>query len=89
MTVPLAVVVPIAYGLSRPAAELMKGNVEGAAREAVRSIVLVEPTTGKLQAEYFWRFWGPLLIGSGMHKLAGILGINRTLAAAKVPFIRI
>ncbi len=31
----------------------------------------------------------PIMLGFGVHKLAGMLGVNRALAQAKIPLIRI
>jgi len=88
-TIPLAVIggmVPTAVF----AAEGLKvgGPLEAAKRASMR-------LTGYNPWEKQWYFsefaagWGPILAGLIAHKLANKTGINRALASAGVPFVRI
>jgi hypothetical protein len=45
--------------------------------------------TGKWMPEYLMQGLGPIVAGVFVHKLASKLGINRALAGAGVPFLRV
>jgi hypothetical protein len=49
-----------------------------------------DPTDGKIKFGYaIQKLYGPLAIGFAAHTIASKLGVNRMLARAGVPFIRI
>jgi len=92
MTVPLAVVGGLGAGLARPIKTYIDtGDLQLAAWQ------LVEGYTGYYVGEGNWDMkrlqYGlvPLVAGALVHKFVGgsPLNVNRILAAAKVPFIRI
>lgn len=45
--------------------------------------------TGKFEFGYLMQGMGPIVAGTLVHKLAGKLGINRMIAAAGIPVVRI
>lgn len=91
MTIPIAAVGGIAVGLARPAKTLIANpqNVELAMNQ------LIEGYTGFYVPDGSWDMnrlkFGlyPLLAGVAAHKIASIVGLNRILSKAKVPFLRV
>ena len=45
--------------------------------------------TGQWEPKWMMQGLVPILIGTGVHKLANRLGVNRAIAGAGIPFIRI
>jgi len=89
MTMPLAVVagfVPPGLTIYR---EGLTGGVEGGARAASRIFLGYDSIAGRWDFQQLQYGFGPVLMGFGIHKVAQMVGINRALAAAKIPFIRI
>lgn len=89
MTVPLAVVggfVPLGLNVYNGA---KTGGVNGAGFELVRGLTGFNWQAGRMEWNALARGLGPILAGFAVHKVAGALGVNRALARAKVPFLRI
>jgi len=89
-TLPLAVVA----GFIPPAriilAESQGGaGIEGGAVAASRIFLGYDSNTGVWDFRQLQFGFGPILMGFGIHKLAQMVGINRALGAARIPFIRI
>jgi len=89
-TLPLAVVA----GFVPPAriifAESQGGRgIEGGAVAASRIFLGYDSNTAQWDFQQLQYGFGPILVGFGIHKIAQMVGINRALAAAKIPFIRI
>lgn len=94
MTIPLAVVAgfaPVAtstythgrqYGITGP---------EGAVSEFSRTMIGIDPNNMNAGFQAWRMKWGllPVVIGLVVHKAAGYFGINRMIAKAGVPLIRI
>jgi hypothetical protein len=95
MTLPLAVVagfVPLAYTTYKHFQWSGMGGEEGAADVFVRSLTGFSPNKAYGRTWEFKRLnWGlmPILAGMLVHKIAGRVGINRAIAGAGIPFIRI
>jgi len=90
MTMPLAVVA----GFVPPAriifAESQGGRgVEGGAVAASRIFLGYDSNTAQWDFRQLQYGFGPILMGFAIHKVAQMVGINRALAAARIPFIRI
>jgi len=89
MTIPLAVVGGFAPLVVHEIAAFKAGGIANAATQ------LALRTTGYNYADGGWyptemvRGVGPILLGALVHKVAGRLGINRALAGAGIPFVRI
>lgn len=91
ITIPIAPVAGLAAGLAAPVQAAMTGNMEQAAD------LLVAKYTGYSMRENRWNFnylkegMVPLILGLVVHKFVGgpPLNLNRVLARANVPFIRI
>jgi len=90
MTMPLAVVA----GFVPPGriiwAESQGGRgIEGGAIAAGRIFLGYDSTTARWDFNQLQYGFGPILMGFGIHKVAQMVGINRALAAARIPFIRV
>jgi len=88
-TLPLAVVA----GFVPPAriinAEFQANGFEGGAAAASRIFIGYDSSTAQWDFQQLQYGFGPILVGFAIHKIAAMAGINRALAAAKIPFIRI
>jgi len=90
MTVPVAVLA----GLSVPALflwnnSLKTGDIKQTANSAAAIFTGFNPQGGWWDWKYLNSGLFPVLGGFMVHKLASRLGVNRALAQAGVPFIRI
>jgi len=90
MTIPIAPVAGLLAGLTEPAKRAMYGDFDGAVDELCHAYL------GYSYRSKTWvgidsmkRGLLPLVIGFAVHWVAGRLGVNRLLARAKVPLIRI
>ncbi len=91
-TVPLAVVAgfaPLALGEFGAVKRALEGDTAGAAQQAVIYATGYNLDTKSFHWPTFAGSYGPILAGMVVHKLAGRMGINRALANAGVPFVRI
>lgn len=97
MTIPLAPVLGLAAGLASsrtgpsPIKYLMDGNYEYAIAAAAQNYLGYDPIKGKFDVNYLQAGLIPLILGGVIHKYVGgsPLNVNRVLAAAGVPLIRI
>jgi len=89
-TLPLAVVA----GFVPPAriifAESQGGRgIEGGAVAASRIFLGYDSINARWDFQQLQYGFGPILMGFAIHKVAQMVGINRALASARIPFIRI
>ena len=91
MTIPLAPVAGLAVGLAQPIQQAMAGDIPGALKTIARTYTGIDPDSGRFYPTLLMRGLAPLIGGILVHKFVGgpPLNVNRTLAAAGVPFIRI
>jgi hypothetical protein len=92
MTIPLAVVAgfaPLAMGELGAVKRALSGDTACAAQQAVIYATGYNTDTKAFHWPTFVGSYGPILAGMVVHKLAGRLGVNRAIAKAGVPFIRI
>lgn len=90
MTMPLAIVAGFVPPGRIIFAESRGGRgIEGGAIAASRIFLGYDSTTARWDFSQLQYGFGPILMGFGIHKLAQMVGINRALAAARIPFIRI
>lgn len=89
MTFSLAVIAGLAPAAYRAYEGFTTDGIRGAAYRLSNDFTGFDPYQRK------WNPWEmkygllPALLGIGVHKVAGKLGINRALAQAGIPFIRI
>ena len=71
-----------AYGITAP---------EGAVSEFSRTMIGVDPNDMAKGFQGYRLKYGlwPALIGLGIHKAAGLFGVNRAIAQAGIPIVRI
>lgn len=89
MTVPLTVAFALMSGLQEPLWYVKEGRVRDGIAQASKNYVGYDPIKrtfyfGNLKEGIY-----PLLFGVGVHKLANRIGINRIIAQAGIPWIRI
>ena len=90
-TIPLAPIAGLAAGLWGPAEAVMKGDLDTAVHHLLLTYTGYDNKASVWRPEHLQRGLTPLIIGCLVHKFVGgsPLNLNRTLAAAGVPFIRI
>jgi len=88
-TIPLAALIGFAPLTISTVSAFKTGGVEGAVRVATASLTGYNTYSKTWEYQHMWNGLFPILIGLGAHKLASKLGVNRALASAGVPFVRI
>jgi len=90
MTIPIAVIggmVPLGAGMY---GQIRDGNgIDGVGKLITKDLLGYNQWNGRFEMAGLRRGLFPILAGIAVHKIASATGINRTLAAAGVPFIRI
>jgi len=89
MTMPLAVVAGFLPPARTIYLEQQAGGVQGGISAASRIFLGYDARIAKWDFDQLKYGFGPILMGFGIHKIAQIVGINRALGAARIPFIRI
>lgn len=91
VTIPLAVVVPVGATVAKTAQHYMQyQDPFGALSYLCGAYTGYRPDFGDFQAGRMMEGTVPLLIGTVVHKVVGgMLGVNRILGRAKIPFLRI
>jgi len=69
--------------------EGLAGGIEGGVAATSRIFLGYDSNRGIWDFNQLQYGFGPVLVGFGIHKVAQLVGINRALAAARIPFIRI
>lgn len=85
----IAVVAGLLPGVSRMLYHAQAGGFQGLTTEAARIYTGYDPVDGSW---HMWRMWYgtyPLLLGVIVHRVASLIGINRALARAGIPFVRL
>lgn len=90
-TVPLAPIAGLAAGMHGPIVAAMAGDMDSALNQLSRNYAGYDINTKDFKIERLANGVVPLVIGVMVHKFVGgsPLNLNRTLAAAGVPFVRI
>lgn len=90
MTIPLAPIAGLAVTFGEPIKYAMAGDMTGVVN-SVKWNVLGVQADGSWNVGQFIANWMPTIAGALIHKFVGgpPLNVNRLLARAKVPFIRI
>jgi len=84
MTVPMAVAAPVALLAFDVGKDIMSG-----ATNVARAKLTGVTDSGNFNVGLLMRSYGPVLGGVVVHKLAGMAGVNRLIANAKIPLIRV
>lgn len=88
-TLPVAVVAGLAPGVVTIAKTYQAGGLQAASQAATMIYTGYDYNTGKFNAMMLGRGLMPTIAGIVAHKVAGMLGINRAIAAAGIPVFRI
>jgi hypothetical protein len=97
ITLPLATIIPVAAAFAKPSPrgdsvlnDLLEGRVNDALYDA-REVFAGVDANGKFRPEWLVSTYGPMIVGAMISKFVGgsPLNLNRRLAAAGVPIIRI
>ncbi|MDD1679403.1 MAG: hypothetical protein LUO93_09525 [Methanomicrobiales archaeon] len=91
-TLPVAPLAGLAAGMYEPVSNAMRGDFKAAIDWTLFNYLGFGGfRTGVLSwhPEGLWRGAMPLIVGVAAHKLAGRLGINRAIAKAGVPILRV
>ncbi|MFH1327927.1 MAG: hypothetical protein ABIH76_03640 [Candidatus Bathyarchaeota archaeon] len=91
MTIPLAPIAGLAAGLAIPIQRIIDGDVPLAMRDICRNYTGWDTMNNRWDYEALKNGLLPLIAGAMVHKFVGgaPLNVNKMLAAAKIPFIRI
>lgn len=89
MTLPLAVVAGLVPGITSTVVTAQASGLAAAGRTAAVIYTGYDYTTGKWSLGNMRLGFMPLAVGIIIHKVAGMLGINRAIAATGIPFVRI
>ena len=88
-TIPLAVVAgftPLIWGAW---SEFQRGGMPSLSQHLAGNLAGYSIESRKLYPEALVTGWTPIVIGLVVHKLASALGINRALAASRIPLLRL
>lgn len=89
MTIPLGVVAGFIPLVANTVGRFQREGWNGAMREISADTIGLDPASGVFNIKWMMRGTAPIIGGIMVHKLASILGVNRAMARAKIPFIRI
>lgn len=88
-TLPISVTAGMVAGLSEPAKRLIDGDYHNAAKAMSLRFVGYDPDSSSWHLSYLKKGLFPVLGGVVVHKVASKIGINRAIARAGIPFLRI
>jgi len=88
-TIPVAVVAGFLPGATASIADFQTYGMKGATTMISRRYIGFDPQSGKFAPSLMWGGTFPLILGLIVHKVAGIMGVNRALSNAGIPFVRI
>lgn len=90
-TLPLAPVLGLAAGMAPAVPKIMAGDIQGVINELSNNYLGYYPPDGNFDAVRLTRGLVPLIIGGLVHKFVGgaPINVNRMLAAANVPVVRV
>ena len=92
ITIPVAALAgfaPLGFGLWNAGKRAMAGDTAGATQEMVIRTTGYNTDDKEFHGDVFLQTYGPILAGILVHQLASKLGVNRALAKAGVPFLRV
>lgn len=88
-TFPMAVVAGFSVPVVRTYNAGRSGGLQAAATELSTGMTGYDPWAGNFDLLRLRNGLLPVIVGTIGHRVASMLGINRALGAAKIPFIRI
>lgn len=88
-TLPVAVIAGFLPGVSSALTALQTYGFNGLSVQVSRDYLGYDPQSKGWYPRLMWGGTAPLAIGLIVHKVASMLGVNRALGRAGIPFIRI
>lgn len=88
-TLPIAVLLGMAPLASQGMGGYQAGGFKGAAKQMTLALTGFNTDDSKFYPEWLKAGLYPMLVGFGVHWIAGRIGINRALSSARIPLIRI
>jgi len=90
-TLPLAVVAGFASPVGRAGSRFINEGWQAGISEISMDMIGINPYANPIKFDWQYLKYGlvPVALGVGVHKLAGMFGLNRMIARAGVPFLRI
>lgn len=89
MTLPIAVIAGLAPGITTTVATVQNSGWQMGGRMLGLLYTGYDATSGKFSLSAMKGGLLPLAVGTMVHKAAGMIGINRAIAAAGIPVLRI
>ena len=89
MTLPLSIVAGLVPGIVAVGTTAQTSGMLAAGKMMGTIYTGYDYTSGKWSWSYMQMGLMPLLAGFAVHKLAGMVGLNRMMAQARIPLIRI
>jgi hypothetical protein len=74
--------------VAKAAGDVQAGGIRGL-QNTVPALIGYSPANRRFTGAYLSQGLYPIMIGFAIHKIASMFGVNRALASARVPFIRI
>lgn len=83
---PVSIIAGVLPGVANVLGGFQAAGLRGAAQTASVIYTGYDPNTGQWNLAWMGRGTMPILIGFLVHRVASRVGINRTLASARIPF---
>jgi hypothetical protein len=88
-TISLAVLAGMAPLAIDVGIQVKNGDIKQAGQVLVHNLVGYNPWTNKFDIAGLYHGLFPIAAGAAVHKVAGMLGLNRMIASAGIPLVRI
>lgn len=88
-TLPVAVIAGFLPGVGASISDFQTYGMKGATTMMSRRYIGFDPQSNTFRPGMMWGGTFPLLLGLIVHKVAVIMGVNRALASAGIPFVRV
>jgi len=85
----VAVIAGFLPGAGASISDFQQYGLKGATTMISRRYIGFDPQSGIFKPSLMWGGTFPLVLGLIVHKVAGMMGVNRALANAGIPFLRI
>jgi len=88
MTIPIAMVAPVAMPIAEGVAKMAGGDVKGGVQFITTKFTGLQ-ADGTFNSAYSMNTYTPILAGIIVHKAASRFGLNAALGRAKIPLLRV
>lgn len=84
-TIAMLPIVGIIGGVQEPIRRAIQGDWQGAVTELIQTSTGISTVDGTWHPEWLTTFWAPVIAGALGHKVASLMGINKTFANLPSP----